>query len=194
MSGTDYSAAFLTALVNAVDATEPEIKTQIVNACDPIVKYLFTQTQTLDLKSTLRQTVFSDVTGSDVLSNFDYTVMTKNIMQGYICGPPPEGIIFSDTEINTMTAALQPSIKIAFAGAAGDFADYLTGTDVNFSIGVPLQPALLSLKTVSKEAFLRNCRQNSAGNHRQTWKTTTNSFTTAWRRTFRRHTWLIPPI
>ena len=152
-SDTDYSAAFVTALVNAVDATEPAIKTQIVNACDPIFKYLLMQTPTLDLKSTLRQTVLSDSAVSEVLNNFDYTAMTKNILLEYIGGPLPKGITLTDTEINTVVDALQPSIKTAFAGAAGDFADYLTGTDAAFSVGVPLQPALQSLKTVAREAF-----------------------------------------
>ena len=152
-SETDYSAAFVTALINAVDATEPEIKTQIVNACDPIFKYLLTQAPTLDLKSTLRQTVLSDNTVSDVLNNFDYTAMTKNILLEYIGGTLPEGITLSDAEINTIAAALQPLIKTAFADAAGAFADYLTGTDYTFSVGVPLLPALQSLKTVAREAF-----------------------------------------
>jgi hypothetical protein len=152
-SGTNYSAAFVNALVNAVDATEPEIKAQIVNACDPIFKYLLTQAPTLDLKSTLRQTVLSDNAASEVLDNFDYAAMTKNILLVYIGGTLPEGITLSDAEINTVTAALQPSIKTAFAGAAGDFANYLTGADAAFSVGVPLQPALQSLKTVAREAF-----------------------------------------
>ena len=150
---TDYSAAFVTALVNGVDATEPEIKTQIVNACDPIFQYLLMQTPTIDLKSTLRQTVLSDNEVSAVLDNFDYTAMTKNILLGYIGGPLPEGITLSDAEINTVVDALQPSIKTAFAGAAGDFADYLTGTDATFSVRVPLLPALQSLKTAARAAF-----------------------------------------
>jgi hypothetical protein len=150
---TDYSAAFVTALVNGVDATEPEIKTQIVNACDPIFQYLLMQTPTIDLKSTLRQTVLSDNEVSAVLDNFDYTAMTKNILLGYIGGPLPEGITLSDAEINTVVEALQPSIKTAFAGAAGDFADYLTGTDATFSVRVPLLPALQSLKTAARAAF-----------------------------------------
>jgi hypothetical protein len=111
------------------------------------------QTPTIDLKSTLRQTVLSDNEVSAVLDNFDYTAMTKNILLGYIGGPLPEGITLSDAEINTVVEALQPSIKTAFAGAAGDFADYLTGTDATFSVRVPLLPALQSLKTAARAAF-----------------------------------------
>jgi hypothetical protein len=152
-SGTDYSAAFVTALVNAVHENEPALKTQITNASDPIFKYLLMQTPGLDLKSTLRQTILSDSTVSEVLNNLDYTTMTKNIVMEYIGGPLAEGITLSDAQIDQVVDALQPSIKTAFSDAAGTFADYLTGTNLNFSLEMLFAPALQTLRTVAKQAF-----------------------------------------
>ena len=151
--GTDYSAEFVTALVNAVDESEPALKTQIANASDPIFKYLLMQTPGLDLKNTLRQTVLSDSEVSEVLNNLDYTTMTKNILMEYIGGPLAEGITLSDAQIDQVANALQPSIKTAFSYAAGSFVDYLTGTNLDFSVEVPFAPALQTLETVAKQAF-----------------------------------------
>jgi hypothetical protein len=151
--GTDYSAEFVTALVNAVDESEPALKTQIANASDPIFKYLLMQTPGLDLKNTLRQTVLSDSEVSEVLNNLDYTTMTKNILMEYIGGPLAEGITLSDAQIDQVANALQPSIKTAFSYAAGSFVDYLTGTNLDFSVEVPFAPALQTLETVAKQFY-----------------------------------------
>ncbi len=153
-SETEYTAAFISATVNAVDESEPMIKTQIANAADPIFKYLLKQTPDIDLKSTLRQTVLSNNTVGAVLNNFDYTAMTKNILMEYIGGPLPEGITLSDAQIDQVVNALQPSIKTVFSDAAGSFADYLTGNSDTFVVEVPLTPALQALKTVAEQAFL----------------------------------------
>jgi hypothetical protein len=152
-SGTDYSAAFVNALVNAVNQSEPAIKAQIVSASGPIFKYLLMQTPGLDLKSTLRQTILSDNTVNGILNNFDYTALTKNMMSVYIGGLLPEGITLSDAQINLVASALQPYVKTALTNASGSFADYLTGTNPSFSVEIALAPAMPTLKTVTRDAF-----------------------------------------
>jgi hypothetical protein len=151
--GTDYSPAFVTALVNAVNQSEPAIKTQIVSASGPIFQYLLMQTPNLDLKSTLRQTILSDDTVNGILNNFDYATLTKNIMSVYIGGLLPEGITLSDAQINLVASALQPYVKTALTNASGSFADYLTGTNPSFSVEIAIAPAMPTLKTVTRDAF-----------------------------------------
>ena len=151
--GTDYSPAFVTALVNAVNQSEPAIKTQIVSASGSIFHYLLMQTPDLDLKSTLRQTILSDDTVNGILNNFDYATLTKNMMSVYIGGLLPEGITLSDAQINLVASALQPYVKTALTNAAGSFADYLTGTNPNFSVEIAIAPAMPTLKTVTRDAF-----------------------------------------
>jgi len=151
--GTDYSPAFVNALVNAVNQSEPAIKTQIVSASGPIFQYLLMQTPDLDLKSTLRQTIFSDNTVNGILNNFDYATLTKNMMSVYIGGLLPEGITLSDAQINLVASALQPYVKTALTNASGSFADYLTGTNPSFSVEIALAPAMPTLKTVTRDAF-----------------------------------------
>ena len=151
--GTDYSPAFVNALVNAVNQSEPAIKTQIVSASGPIFQYLLMQTPDLDLKSTLRQTIFSDNTVNGILNNFDYATLTKNMMSVYIGGLLPEGITLSDAQINLVASALQPYVKTALTNASGSFADYLTGTNPNFSVEIAIAPAMPTVKTVTRDAF-----------------------------------------
>jgi hypothetical protein len=151
--GTDYSPAFVTALVNAVNQSEPAIKTQIVSASGSIFHYLLMQTPDLDLKSTLRQTILSDDTVNGILNNFDYATLTKNMMSVYIGGLLPEGITLSDAQINLVASALQPYVKTALTNASGSFADYLTGTNPSFSVEIAIAPAMPTLKTVTRDAF-----------------------------------------
>ena len=162
-TGTDNSTAFVNALVTAVQQSEPAIKTQIVNASVPIFQYLLMQTPSLDLTSTLRQTVLSDSLVSEILNNFDYTTMTKNIMTEYIGGLLPENITLSDAQIDLVVNALEPSVKTALTGESGNFADYLTGTNPNFSIEVTITPAMPTLKTVTEEAFMAQLPANLQG-------------------------------
>ena len=151
--GTDYSPAFVNALVNAVNQSEPEIKTQIVSASGPIFQYLLMQNPNIDLKSTMRQTILSDDTVNGILNNFDYATLTKNMMSVYIGGLLPEGITLSDAQIDLVASALQPYVKTALTSASGNFADYLTGTNPNFSVEIAIAPAMPTLKTVTRDAF-----------------------------------------
>jgi len=148
-----FSDAFKTALISAIDKSEPDLKKQIVSASDPIFKYLLMQTQSLDLKGTLRQTILSNSMISEILSNLDTTAITKDILTGYIGAQLPQGIQLTSAQIDRVVAALQPAVKTALSGASGNFADYFTGAKTNFTLKVPLASAMPTVKTVAREAF-----------------------------------------
>ena len=148
-----FSDSFHTALINAIKKSDPDLKKQIVNASDPIFKYLLMQTPNLDLKSTLRQTVLSDGMVSEILSNLDTSTMTRDILTDYLGGQLPQDIHLTSAQIDRVSASLQPVVKAALTAVAGNFADYLTGARTNFILKVPLASAGPTLKIVLKEAF-----------------------------------------
>ena len=153
-TGAGFSDAFTNALITAIDKSEPELKKQLVNASGPIFDYLLMKSSSIDLKSTLRQTILNDTIVGEILSNLDYTTMTKDILTPYIGGQLPEGIQLSSEQINRVMTAEQPYLIIALAYASGNFADFLTGTKANFDVKVDLTPSFPTLKTVVKEAFI----------------------------------------
>ena len=148
-----FSDSFRAALIAAIDKSEPDLKKQIVNVSDPIFKYLLMQSLNLDLKSTLRQTVLSNSMVSEILSNFDTTTITKDILTGYLGDSLPQNIHLTSAQIDRVGVSLQPAVKTTLTAAAGNFADYLTGASTNFTLKVPLASAGPTLKTVVKEAF-----------------------------------------
>ncbi len=153
-TGAGFSDAFRNALITAIDKSEPSLKKQIANASDPIFKYLLMQTSSIDLKSTLRQTVLSNNSVSEVINNLDYTTMTKDILMEEIGGQLPEGIQLSSQQIDRVVAAIQPYFKTALANTSGTIADYLIGTRSSFSVKVTLTSVLPTVKTVVREAYM----------------------------------------
>jgi hypothetical protein len=153
-TGAGFSAALQDALVTAIDKSEPSLKKQIVNVSDPVFKYLLMQTSSIDLKSTLRQTVISNSFVTEVINNLDYTTMTKDILMEEIGGQLPQGIQLSSQQIDKVVTAIQPYFKTALVSSSGTIADYLIGTRSSFSVKVSLTPAIPSVKTVVREAFM----------------------------------------
>jgi hypothetical protein len=148
------SGDFENALITAINASAPALKQQIINAAGPICQYLTSQTATIDLQNTLRQTLLSDSSVSGVLNNFDYTSVTKDILTAEIGGQLPDGIQLTSQDMDQLVAALQPSVKTAITNASGNIADYLMGTNPNFSIDIDLTPVMPSLKIVTETAFM----------------------------------------
>jgi len=83
------------------------------------------------------------------------------MMSVYIGGLLPEGITLSDAQINLVASALQPYVKTALTNASGSFADYLTGTNPNFSVEIAIAPAMPTVKTVTGTPLRHNCRPDS---------------------------------
>jgi hypothetical protein len=158
-----FSSAFKTALVNAVDKSEPAIKKQLVTAADPILKYILGQTTSVDLQNILRQTIFSDSSLTVIINNMDFDALTKEILNEEIGSQLPEGIILTGQQTDRMEKALQPTIQTALTTAIPAIADYLTGVKSDFTINVDLGPAMPTLKTIVKEAFTAQLPANLAG-------------------------------
>ena len=153
-TGAGFSDTFENALITAIDKSEPELKKQLVNASGPIFDYLLMKSSSVDLKSTLRQTILSDATVSEILNNLDYTMMTKDILTQYIGEQLPEGIRLSSEQIDRVVTVLAPFVKTVMTDASSNFVDYLIGTKANISVKVDLTPSFPTLKTVVKEAFI----------------------------------------
>lgn len=153
-TGADFSDAFQSALISAVDKSEVSLKKQIVNASDPVFKYLLMQTSSIDLKNTLRQTILSNSFVNEVLNNLDYTLMTKDILLQEIGGQLPDGIQLSSQQIDEIIATIEPFFKTALVNSSSTIADYLIGTKSSFSIKVSLTSALPTVKPIIREAFM----------------------------------------
>jgi hypothetical protein len=153
-TGGDFSEAFTNAFISTIDKLEPSIKQQIVNVSDPVFKYLLQQTSAIDLKTTMRQTVFSASIMSEVINSLDFTAMAKDALMGEIGGQLPQGIQLSDAQIDRVVAVMEPYFREGLTDAVDAVADYLVGARQSFSVRISVEPAMVTLEAVVKEAYL----------------------------------------
>ena len=151
----DFSEAFTnSSLVNAIDKLEPSLKQQIVNLSDPVFKYLLMQTSSIDLRTTVRQTILSTDFITEVVNNIDVTSLVRDTLTEQIGTRLPDDIQLSDQEIDNLVAVAEPYFNQKLTGAAGNIADYLVGIKQNFSVNLSLDQAVSNLKSVAKEAYM----------------------------------------
>jgi hypothetical protein len=153
-TNADFSDSFINDLIIVLDKSEPSLKKEIAKASEPIFNYLLMQSPSIDLKSTLRQTILSDSLVGEVLSNYDYTAITKEIAANYMKGKLPIDIELTNSQLDRVAMTLQSSVKSAFTGKSGNFADYLLGTNSSFDVKIDVTPAFPTLKIVVKETIL----------------------------------------
>jgi hypothetical protein len=161
-TGTGFSDDSRNALIKTIDDHQPSLKKQIVNASVPIFGYLLMQSSSVDLKTTLRQTILSDSFMSEVINSLDSTTTTKDIMTQMtrdlltykIGNQLPKGITLSDDQIDSMATAIEPTFKTGLANSIGPIVDFLLGNKQNFNVSIPITPAIPTLKTIVKEAYM----------------------------------------
>ncbi len=153
-SGDTFSEAFTTAFIDTIDKMEPSLKQEVVTASDPIFKYLLQQTSTIDLKTIVRQTIFSTDFMTELINSLDFTTMARDTLSEQIGGQLPQGIELTDAQIGRVVAAMEPYFKNGLISAVDDIADYLVGARQTFSISISFDLAMTTLKSVVKEAYM----------------------------------------
>ena len=170
-TGTTLSDDSRNALIKTLGNLQPSLKQQIVSAADPIFKYLTSQSSSIDLKTTLRQTVLSDSFMSEVINSLDSTTttkdmltkMTRDLLTNKIGDQLPGGIKLSSSQIDSMATAIEPTFKTGMANSIGPIVDFLLGNRQNFSVSIPTTPAIPTMKTVVKEAYMAQLPANLHG-------------------------------
>ena len=163
-AGASPSEQALTdSISNTVKTLEPEIKKQVVAASDPIFAYLLGETPTIDLKAVLRSTVLGHDFMTAMINALDIQSITADMVGEELNTQLAEGITLSSSDVDQIVNALEPAVKQGLSGSADALADYLVGIRPGFSATVSLQSALPTVKTVVKQAFLRQLPPDLAG-------------------------------
>jgi hypothetical protein len=160
---TTEDKALLTAIVSATGELEPTIKQGLVNASSPVFNYVLGGSQSIDLKTILRQNVINKVFVTEMVNALDINSIAKNLLDDQMDLALPLGITLNNTEIDQIVTAIQPVIKTGLVSAADPIADYLLGIRPDFTITIPWNNALPSIKPIVKQAFLRQLPSELAG-------------------------------
>jgi hypothetical protein len=127
----------------------------VVAASAPVFSYLLGQTQTIDLKSTLRETVLSRDFMTATINALDVGSVANDMLSSQLNTQLPQEIALSSADVSQIATALGPTVKQALINSADAMGDYLIGINPDFTVTVSLEPALPTVKSVVKQAFLR---------------------------------------
>jgi len=142
-------------LLNTLDNLEPTIKQGVVSASGPVFKYLLGETQTINLKTILRQNIIDKEFVTEMVNSLDIETITKDLIGNQLDMILPQGITLNSDEVDQVIAAIEPSIKAGMIAAADSIADYLVSIRQDFSITISWDTASASAKSIVKQAFLR---------------------------------------
>ena len=170
-TGTGLSDDSRNALIKTIDDLQPSLKKQIVNASDPIFSYLLMHSSSIDLKTTLRQTILSDSFTSEVINSLDSTTTTKDIMTQMtrdllthkIGNQLPKGITLSDDQIDSMATAIEPTFKTGLASSIDPIIEFLLGNRQDFNISISITSSFPTLKAAVREAYMAQLPANLQG-------------------------------
>jgi hypothetical protein len=153
----------LNSIVSATNKLEPTIKQGLVNASSPVFKYALGESQSIDLKTILRQNIINQAFITELANALDIKSIAKNLLDDQLDLALPLGITLNNSEIDQIIVAIEPAIRTGLISAADPIADYLIGIRPEFTITIPCTDALPSIKPVVKQAFLRQLPSELVG-------------------------------
>ncbi len=154
-AGDEASKQLMNSFLSTVNKLEPSLKKQIVAASDPVFKYVLSETNTIDLKGTLRNTVLTRDFMVEVINALDIKSITRDMVGDELDISLPDGIMLTRTEKDQIITALEPAVKSGLAANADPIADYLLGIRSSFNVTISLNPVMPTAKSIVRQAFLR---------------------------------------
>jgi len=148
----DYAPAIL----DAITENEERIKSQLAAASQPVFDYLLSQTDTIDLLGTLRETVLTTDFVVTLLDGLDIASISSSFLSDELVAGLSAEMQFVSGALDEAVAALEPTIKSAVAEAGDQLLDYLTGASTTVRVEVSMAPVLNNLDDILVPAFLES--------------------------------------
>ncbi len=150
----DFSEDFVEAIVNTVTELESDIKQNIAAASDPVFDYLLGETESIDLASTLRNTVLtSDITLS-LIDNIAVFFLASESLGGELTEQIPEELDFLADQIDDLMPELTARIEQQISANVDQLLDYLLGQRQTINIVISLQGIAETLEDSLREHLM----------------------------------------
>ncbi|GAI70294.1 unnamed protein product, partial [marine sediment metagenome] len=150
----DFSEDFVEAIVNTVTELESDIKQKIAAASDPVFDYLLGETESIDLASTLRNTVLtSDITLS-LIDKIAIFFLASESLGGELTEQIPEELDFLADQIDDLMPELTAKIKQQISANVDQLLDYLLGQRQTINIVISLQGIAETLEDSLREHLM----------------------------------------
>jgi len=150
----DFSEDFVDAIVNTVTELESDIKQKIAAASDPVFDYLLGETESIDLASTLRNTVLtSDITLS-LIDKIAVFFLASESLGGELTEQIPEELDFLADQIDDLMPELTARIEQQISANVDQLLDYLLGQRQTINIVISLQGIAETLEDSLREHLM----------------------------------------
>jgi len=150
----DFSEDFVDAIVNTVTELESDIKQKIAAASDPVFDYLLGETESIDLASTLRNTVLtSDITLS-LINKIAVFFLASESLGGELTEQIPEELDFLADQIDDLMPELTSRIEQQISANVDQLLDYLLGQRQTINIVISLQGIAETLEDSLREHLM----------------------------------------
>jgi hypothetical protein len=146
----------LNSLLNTVSEIEPELKEQVAAAADPVFDYVLAETDSIDLKETLRDTLLSTDFTASLIDNLDISPITSELIEDSINDIVPVDLDFIIDELDDTIDIIEPALKEALSENTDEILDYLLGETSTLSVTVSLEPVLDDLEDALKQTVYDN--------------------------------------
>ena len=149
-----FSEDFVNAIVNTITELESDIKQRIAAASDPIFDYLLGETESIDLASTLRNTVFtSDITLS-LINKIAVFFLASESLGEALTEQIPEELDFLTDQIDVLMPELTAKIEQQISANVDQLLDYLLGQRQTINIVISLQGIAETLEDSLREHLM----------------------------------------
>ncbi|MBA7481155.1 hypothetical protein ES707_16625 [subsurface metagenome] len=150
----DFSEDFVDAIVNTVTELESDIKQKIAAASDPVFDYLLGETESIDLASTLRNTVLtSDITLS-LIDKIAVFFLASESLGGELTERIPEEMDFLADQLDDLMPELTAKIEQQISANVDQLLDYLLGQRQTINIVISLQGIAETLEDSLREHLM----------------------------------------
>ncbi len=146
----------LASIIDTVSEIEPELKEQAAAASGPIFDYLLAETDSIDLKQTLRDTLLSTDFTTSLIDNLDISPLVSDFLEDNISDIIPGDLDFITDELDDTIAAIEPTLKQALSNNTDDILDYLLGETSTMSVVISLEPVRDNLEDALRQTVLDN--------------------------------------
>jgi hypothetical protein len=148
---------FLNSLIDTVSEIEPELKEQVAAASGPIFDYLLAETDDIDLKQTLRDTLLSTDFATSLIDNLDISPIVSEFIEDNIKSTVPVELDPIIDELDDdIIAIIEPPLRQALRDNIDEILDYLTGETPFIIVAISLEPLRDDLEDALRQTVLDN--------------------------------------
>ncbi|MBA7576426.1 hypothetical protein ES708_18267 [subsurface metagenome] len=150
----DFSEDFVDAIVNTVTELESDIKQKIAAASDPVFDYLLGETESIDLASTLRNTVLTPDITLSLIDKIAVFFLASESLGGELTEQIPEEMDFLADQLDDLMPELTAKIEQQISANVDQLLDYLLGQRQTINIVISLQGITETLEDSLREHLM----------------------------------------